>query len=95
MDALIPSRASIVTTAATDKVPATIYVTAADGIYALDPASGGQRWFYEMDMPPGDAPLGGGQHGFCGRYGLHNPRCQRAPRTLDVADGARGRPHSP
>ncbi len=55
-DPYIPSRTCIVTKAAEGIVPATVYVTAKDGIHALDPATGAYRWLYSMAMPPGDAP---------------------------------------
>jgi hypothetical protein len=55
-DPYIPSRACIVTKAAEGGVPDTVYVTAVDGIHALNPANGSQRWLYPMSMAPGDAP---------------------------------------
>lgn len=55
-DAYIPSRAPCITTEGGAGVAATVYVTAVDGIHALDPDTGAQRWCYEMEMPPGDAP---------------------------------------
>ncbi len=55
-DPYIPSRTCIVTKAAEGGVPATVYVTTKAGIYALNPDTGAQRWFYAMSMPPGDAP---------------------------------------
>lgn len=56
IDALIPSRAQIITLEAAGARPRSILVTAADGIRSLDPDSGAERWFYPMTMPPGDAP---------------------------------------
>jgi outer membrane protein assembly factor BamB len=55
-DPYIPSRTCIVTKAAEGGVPATVYVTAEDGIHALYPDTGVQRWLYTMTMQPGDAP---------------------------------------
>jgi hypothetical protein len=55
-DPYIPSRSCIVTKAAGDGVPATVYVTAANGIHALNPDTGVRRWLYPMSMAPGDAP---------------------------------------
>lgn len=56
MNGLIPSRAHIITAAANGNVPATVYVTTAEGIYALNPDTGAQRFLYAMELPPGDAP---------------------------------------
>ena len=55
-DPYIPSRACIITKEAEGGVPDTVYVTAADGIYALYPDTGAQRWYYPMSPPPGDVP---------------------------------------
>ena len=63
-DALIPSRSQIITLEASGGAPPLILVTAADGIHALDPDNGAERWLYRMDMPPGDAPSVEGRMGF-------------------------------
>ncbi len=56
IDALIPSRSHIITVGGGFGTPSSIFVTAADGIHALDPDNGSERWLYRMEMPPGDAP---------------------------------------
>lgn len=55
-DAYIPSRSHIITMEGRNGSQDAVFVTAADGIHALDPATGEVRWHYRMDMPPGDAP---------------------------------------
>lgn len=64
MDALIPSRAQIITVEASGTSPAVVLATAADGIHALDPDTGDERWLYRMELPPGDAPSVEGRMGF-------------------------------
>ena len=64
IDAYIPSRAQIITLQASSGVAPTVLVTAADGIHALDPSSGAERWVYRMDLPPADAPSVEGRMGF-------------------------------
>ncbi len=61
IDALIPSRSQIITVDAGSGHASTLLVTAADGIHALDPQTGAERWVYAMDMPPGDAPTAEGR----------------------------------
>lgn len=56
IDAYIPSRAQIITMEGRDGSQDTVFVTAADGIHALDPETGNERWHYRMEMPPGDSP---------------------------------------
>lgn len=55
-DAYIPSRAQIITMEGRNGSQDTVLVTTAEGIYALNPETGGERWFYRMEMPPGDSP---------------------------------------
>ncbi len=56
LDAYIPSRAQIITMEGRNGTRDTVLVTAAAGLYALDPVTGEVRWHYAMDMPPGDSP---------------------------------------
>lgn len=55
-DAYIPSRAQIITMEGRNGSQDTVFVTAADGLHALDPETGNERWHYRMDLPPGDSP---------------------------------------
>lgn len=56
IDAYIPSRAQIITMEGRNGSQDTVFATAADGIHALDPLTGSERWHYRMEMPPGDSP---------------------------------------
>ncbi|MBN1571038.1 MAG: PQQ-like beta-propeller repeat protein [Acidobacteria bacterium] len=79
-DAFIPSRSQIITMEGLNGAPDTLFVTTAAGIYALNPETGETRWFYQMDMPPGDSPSVAGNI-------LYIPGTDKAIHAVDVING--------
>ena len=77
-DPFLPASVQIVTSSAQNK----IYVTAADGIYALDPATGAQVWKYAMSPPPGNAPTYAGGT-------LYVAGTDKTVHAIDAATGAK------
>jgi outer membrane protein assembly factor BamB len=81
LDAYIPSRAHIITMEGRNGSQDTVFVTAADGIHALDPATGNERWHYCMDMPPGDSPS-------VSNNVIYIPGTDKTIHAVNVQDGA-------
>ena len=56
ISAMIPSRAQLITVEGKNGTPDLLLVPTSEGVLALDPAGGAEKWSYKMDLPVGDAP---------------------------------------
>ena len=79
-DAYIPSRSQIITMEGHNGSLDTVFVTAADGIHALNPATGSERWHYQMELPPGDSPSVSGNV-------IYIPGTDKKVHAVSVLDG--------